>query len=375
VRTQYTHTALLYKTPDEFVASLVPFVLQGIQADEFVLVVTDSDKGQLLRERLGSATDYTVAEDVDVYTSPGRTLAGYIDTVRESTSNGRSMRVAGEPIWAGLSTVEVEEWTCVEAACNVAFADSQVTMLCPYDVSRLDPKIVEAARRTHPRLQTTDGLIHSSEFVSPSTHQSTIRGGVLPAPSGPVEEISLTSSTALSGVRWFVQRYARNHSMPAERAEDLALAVSELATNGAENGVGPVRVRIWSSGDAVVCDVESRSWFAVSFAGLLPPEPTAPRGRGIWIAGQFCDSLAIRSQDGVTTARVQIATPPTMETTAATACSAIEELLGVFVLGGCSHAEEQAVLAHLATCSACRAEERRLGQVVSRMLGSSDPSS
>ena len=146
----YTHRAFFHDTDDELVDALVPFVLEGIEADERVVVVVTESIGETLRGRVGSSDGFDVWDSTEVYTFPIRTLAGYVDTVRAGTEDGRRMRVAGQPVWEGLSSLETAEWTCVEAACNLVFADSPLLMLCLYDTSRLDPSVLAAARRTHP---------------------------------------------------------------------------------------------------------------------------------------------------------------------------------------------------------------------------------
>ena len=192
----YTHSALFYETNDELVDGLVPFVTGGIEADEHVVVVVSASVGETLRKRIGSSAGYDVWDSTEVYSFPLRTLAGFVETVRAGTQGGQPMRVAGEPIWTGRSPLEIAEWTCVEAACNVVFAGSPLRMLCPYDISRLEPSVVAAARRTHPVIHQGAHVTECSEFL-PLDHQAGVRASELPRRPASCEQISIFSAADL----------------------------------------------------------------------------------------------------------------------------------------------------------------------------------
>ncbi len=81
----YTHRAFFHDTDEELIDALVPFVMEGIEADERVVVVVTQSIGETLRERVGSSDGFDVWDSSDVYTYPVRTLAGYVDTVSDST--------------------------------------------------------------------------------------------------------------------------------------------------------------------------------------------------------------------------------------------------------------------------------------------------
>ena len=361
----YTHRALFYETDDELVARLVPFVADGIARDERVVVVVNAATGAKLRRELRPSAEFDLWDANEVYTFPVRTLAAYVDTVVASTERGRRIRVAGEPPWFGRSSLEVAEWTCVEAACNVVFAGADLEMLCPYNTSILDPSIISAAQRTHPEIQRGEGVSASSVF-DPFSHQSSVRHSALPPRPGSYEQISIFSAADFSAVMSFVEGFGRGRGMAERRVGDLETAVRELIEHAVDYRTGPAVLRLWTTGEDLVCEVESGGSYMSPFAGYVPSSVSVAAADGLWRAGQSSDLVAVREHDGNSTVRIHfsdylIAVRPE--------CGGIDSLLGVYVLRSCDAAESARVEAHLVTCVECRAEVGRLTCVVHEMDG------
>lgn len=361
--TSYSHQALFHDTDEELLAALVPFVTDGIDAGEYVLVVVNRPVGDMLRERLGSIEGFDLLDSADVYGSPARTLASYAETIRDHTSNGRRMRASGEPIWRGRSQLEIEEWTCFEAACNVVFADVPVQILCPYDMSRLDPAVIDAARRTHPEIRRGSTIRASPDF-SPLEHHLRIRSGAFPSRPESCEQISVFSKADCATVVAFVESFGRSHAMADARLADFKVAVGELLTNAIEYRAGPAWLRVWTTGPDLICEIEGRGSFASAFAELIPPSTSGAQGAGLWLAGQKCDLIAVRGPVGNTTVRLHFSDHVVAHRRD---CGGIDELLGAYALGACHPEEVVLIEAHLTTCAECRAEAERFAQVVTSM--------
>lgn len=360
---RYIHRAFLYETPNELIDALVPFVNDGIAADEHVLVVVSREKGQMLVDRLGSSDGFQLLDAVDVYTSPTKTLAAYIATVRDSTSDGRAMRVAGEPIWTGLSTVEVAEWTCVEAACNIAFAESPLTMFCPYDTSTLDPGIIAAARQTHPELHLGEQTTTSDHFTDPIEFHSTVRNTDMPSPSGAFEEFSIASDDGRWRIRPFLKAFGDLHALPPRLSGDLLAGVGEVAKTAFEGTTGPITLRLWLEGNQVFCDV-SGPWQAVPLAGYIQHSSELHGSPGLWSVGQACDLIAVRERDEISTVRLNFAIASELVNPA---CAEFAEFLGVYAIGACNPSEVVMIEGHLAECFSCNEEAEMFGGVVALM--------
>lgn len=359
----YTHRAFFHDTDDELVDALVPFVMEGIEADERVVVVVTDTIGEALRGRIGFSDGFEVWDSSEVYTYPVRTLAGYVDTVRAGTRNGRPMRVAGQPVWTGLNALETAEWTCVEAACNLVFADSPLLMLCLYDTSRLAPSVIAAALRTHPEIGRGAQVAGNPQFA-PHAHQSDVRADELPPRPASCEVISIFSPSDVDPVVSFVEAFAQSNAMAESRIADLAMTVTGLITQATDYRQGPAQLRIWVAPDELTYEIESHGSLPSPFAGYLPPSPSAPDDRGLWLIAQRCDLIAVREHRGMTTVRLNFCDfliPVRPQ------CDGLDELLGVCALGACDPDEMLLVEQHLTTCPECRGEFAALSRVAGLM--------
>lgn len=110
----------------------------------------------------------------------------------------------------------------------------------------------------------------------------------------------------IARVRAEIRRMAVRHGFGG-RACDVALALDEIVANAQEHGRAPVAVRAWADGRLIieVSDVgngfdRSRVW------GAHPPEPSGPRGRGLWIARQLTDWVEIEVDAEGTRVRLEL---------------------------------------------------------------------
>jgi transcriptional regulator with XRE-family HTH domain len=148
------HLVLAYGSDDEFLATTVPFLSQGIERSEPVLAVTTPAHIELLRDSLGANAGHIVfADSLGWLTSPNAALDRYRAFVTEQLEAGAPwVRILGEPIWAGRSDAEIVAWTRYESLFNLAFASMPITVLCPYDARTLPAAIIADAHRTHPAI-------------------------------------------------------------------------------------------------------------------------------------------------------------------------------------------------------------------------------
>jgi anti-sigma regulatory factor (Ser/Thr protein kinase) len=105
----------------------------------------------------------------------------------------------------------------------------------------------------------------------------------------------------LQRVRRLVASEATACGLPAARADEIALAVNEIATNAVLHGRPPATVRIWADDAELTCEVsDAGDGIKDPRAGLLAPAPDAVGGRGIWLARMLCDAVEIRNGTGCT---------------------------------------------------------------------------
>ncbi len=163
------HEALVYSTVEEFLAATVPFIREGLEDEEPLLVVTKMANLSALRETLDSDAGTVELVDSAVwYRSPQQTLNAYARYVRERLEEGAGrLRVIGEPVWPRTSARAVAEWKRYESAINVAWASTPVSVVCPYDANELPEDVVADATRTHPLLLTGRGTRPSPHYTDP----------------------------------------------------------------------------------------------------------------------------------------------------------------------------------------------------------------
>ena len=181
----FRHEALFYSGVDEFLAGTLPFVLEGVEMGEPVLVVVPEPRLAALRAALGAVSAQVTFADMRlVGVNPARIIPVWHDFVDCLGSGGRAVRGIGEPIWAGRTDEELVECQIHEALLNVAFAGPEVvTILCPYDAAALEDSVCDEAHHSHPWLRHAGVSSESGTFgESPASVVPAVTG---PAPSAP----------------------------------------------------------------------------------------------------------------------------------------------------------------------------------------------
>lgn len=164
-----SHQVVLYGSEEEFLETIVPFIGEGLQASESVLVVTTRKHIGLLRGALphrGEGVQFT--DSMKWYQSPLAAFAGYLAFVNEKFEAGAPwIRIVGEPTWAGRSPSEITAWTRYESILNLAFAPCPATIACPYDTRSLPATVLAGARCTHPEVVAGTHVAPSSSYREP----------------------------------------------------------------------------------------------------------------------------------------------------------------------------------------------------------------
>jgi anti-sigma regulatory factor (Ser/Thr protein kinase) len=303
---QFDHRALFYGDEDEFLAGVIPFLREGLEAEQPTLVAVSERKIKLISGELnGDANLINLVDMEEMGRNPARIIPVWLDLVEQTSKSGRTPRGIGEPIWPGRSPEELSECDIHESLLNLAFADSiPWSLLCPYDTTGLDDEVLEGARRNHPHLDHDGGQAESFEYMDPADGDPF--EGELPEPSGASHHTAFAHAGDLGLLRRFVSDRAAESALDEQRRHDLVLAVNEVATNSIRHGVGPGRLKIWNQGGGLICDVEDHGRINESLAGRRRPEPGRIDGRGLWVANQLCDLVQIRSGDDGTTVRLHM---------------------------------------------------------------------
>ncbi|HXV58864.1 MAG TPA: sensor histidine kinase [Gaiellaceae bacterium] len=290
----FVHEAFLYEGSEEFLRRAVPFVREGLEAGEEVLVIVSAEKIRRLREALGADAERVHFADMAVVgANPARIIPAWRDFVEEHARGGKRVRGIGEPVWSGRSPAELAECHRHEALLNVAFADADAWILCPYDKSTLDESVVEEALRTHPLVVDGDGGSESPVYEGLEAIASPF-GDPLPEPPADAAALDFDAET-LPGVRGFITVHAVRAGLSAWRRNDLVLAVNEVATNSVRHGGGSGTLRLWRDDEFLYAEVSDGGRIDRPLAGRERPSREHESGRGLWIANQLCELVQVRS--------------------------------------------------------------------------------
>lgn len=165
----FRHRVLMYHSDQEYLASTLPFLLEGLRRNEDALAVTTGRKAKLLRDVLGGDADRVEFRDsAEWYASPLHALSNYRSFAEGCLQHGaRWIRIIGDPVWAGWSAAEVATWTRYESMINLSMASTPATIICPYDTRIASPDVLADARHTHPEVVTADDVAISKDYREP----------------------------------------------------------------------------------------------------------------------------------------------------------------------------------------------------------------
>jgi anti-sigma regulatory factor (Ser/Thr protein kinase) len=301
----FRHEAFFYSDADEFLAGTVPFIQQGLEADEAILVATPRAQLDPLSDALnGEGERIQFADMEELGRNPARIIPAWRDFLAEHMAGGRGLRGVGEPIWAGRSAAEVDECQRHESLLNLAFADERsFSLMCPYDSARLDDQVLAAAEHSHPVLFGPDRVSASATYAGPTA--TPFAGRLEPAPTE-APSMAFNDVQTLAGVRRYAAARAQAIGLNFQRIDDFVLVANELATNSLQHGHGKTEIRFWRDDDAVTCEVENEGRIDEPLAGRRRPSPDQLRGRGLWLVNQLSDLVQIRSGEWGSLVRAQM---------------------------------------------------------------------
>jgi anti-sigma regulatory factor (Ser/Thr protein kinase) len=304
--TGFAHEALLYSGDEGFLEGTEPFVRDGVEAGEAVLVAVPSRRAGLLREALGDDAESVMFADMaQLGRNPGRIIPAWRDFVDDHAPRGKGLRGIGEPVWPERTAQELVECQRHEALLNLAFSDEPSwTLLCPYDTSALTDAVIEEAYRSHPVLWEDGARVDSGAYADPAAQFALADEDLPPAPAD-AEGMGFRVDD-VAAVRALVARRAAAAGLPPQRAADLVLAASEAATNSILHGGGRGEFAIWCEGGDVLCEVRDRGRLSDPLAGRRRPTLEALDGRGLWIVHQLCDLVEVRALERGSVVRFRI---------------------------------------------------------------------
>lgn len=291
------HEALLYRSDQEFLDTALPFLHEGLDTGEFVMVNTSEHNRALLTAALGNR-GIAYEPLADQAHHPARTLTAFVRILERAVAGGgRGVRAITE-VARGKDAAECAAWARYEAAVNVVLSRYPVSALCPYDLRSASAASLDGAERTHPSLHTADARYVNSKFEDPADY---LRRSMTETPPDPLTATDpvLTAGdvTDLAVVRDEVYLATLDTKLPGDAVDDFVFAVSEVLTNALQHGDAPVRLRLWQSPTQLVCEViDHGPGIENPFTGYTPPPQahSTDGAIGLWMAHQLCDSVTWR---------------------------------------------------------------------------------
>lgn len=119
-------------------------------------------------------------------------------------------------------------------------------------------------------------------------------------------------------VRAAVAAHAAELGLSVELANDVVIAVHELASNSVRHGPGSGRLRIWTGQQTLICEVADGAHGEQRDAALPAsteldagelPWPVEP-GHGLWLVGKVADRLTVRCDEKGSTATARFLLRP-----------------------------------------------------------------
>ena len=303
-RQSYRHEAFLWHGHDDFVATLVPFVRDGIEAGEAVMVAMTPEHIAWIRDAVGPAAAQVHVVDLTQLRNPARMIPAWQEFLADWSGRGRPARGISEPIWVGRRSEEVLECQLHEALLNLA-VDPELPfwLVCPYDAEHLDEEVIAEVGRSHPAIATS-GSYQGSPGYRGHFHARAMFRRPLPTVADQRAETAATASDMARAAQQ-VTLYAAAADLWSHKVVALADAARELTRESLDRGAVRAVVRIWDEPDAVVCEVTDPTLTDDLLAGCRLPRPA--QQDALWHANQVCDLVQVRSDDSGTTVRLHMA--------------------------------------------------------------------
>jgi len=298
----FVHQALIYDSDEEFMDVALPFLEDAALLREPILVTVQESNLDNLRAALGGFPPGVTAFSVEQwYDTSARTRERFGRWVAEHENGGR-VRVIAEPLWAVGYEARVRDWARHESVLNIAFAEHMLTFICPYDSRVLPAEIIEHAGSTHPEIVDSDGAALSELYEDPLEFCRRLDTSVRHPAGDPETELTFGLAD-LPGLRRTIRSLAIEAGLPRVRADEVVLAVHEIATNAVIHGRSPATLSVWHADRELVFEVsDSGQGIKDVLAGQLTPAPAGLGGRGLWLTRLLSDAVEIRNGTGCTVA-------------------------------------------------------------------------
>jgi anti-sigma regulatory factor (Ser/Thr protein kinase) len=297
-RSGFTHELLLHSSLEEMLAFAVPFVRDGVAAEEPTLLLVRPETAAEVLPRVEQSPHLTVLPALGWSGRPSGELQAADGLLAGYGSDVSRVRMLNEePI---VPEEHWHEWRRVEAAVNIALDRYAAWLVCSYDRRALDEEMVADLHATHRLVGRDDHHRDNVHFQDPVDFLAKhLDAEPDPAEStAPAAELINPSPGA---ARAAVAAFARHSRLPPVEIENLVFAAHEAVTNSLVHGRPPVVMRVWVlPGRTMVTVTDAGTGPTDPLVGLLPPLRHHGPGLGLWLCHQLVDVTHRRHPDGYT---------------------------------------------------------------------------
>jgi anti-sigma regulatory factor (Ser/Thr protein kinase) len=303
----FVHSALIYRSEEEYLAGIVPFVDGGLGLGQPVMVVVPGNNLAALRDALDDAAADVVLQDM---TKVGRNPSRIVGNVANFAAKhpDQRVRMVGEIVWPGRTAEEYPACVQVEALSNTLLESCNVTALCPYNAGQLDESALADACATHPRVQQDGSPSTPSPDYAPD--EAIARHNQPLSINKAAVTYTVGEFADLSAARSFAADYANRAGLSQDGIADLQLIASELATNSLQHAATACRLALWHHDQHLICEARDNGELDDPLAGHWPPTPGAANGRGLFLVNSMADLVRTHTSAAGTTIRVYLRLDP-----------------------------------------------------------------
>jgi MEDS: MEthanogen/methylotroph, DcmR Sensory domain len=147
----------------------VPFILDGLEAGEPVMVAVTALHTKWLRDALDGRADVEFVDMEELGRNPAQIIPAW-----QQFLNSRSGRFRPYGVSGSRSGLDGAPRSLLSASCtkplNIAIdPETPLWLICPHDAVTLSPAVVEEAHRSHPVIVDA-GSYHGSTHYTGSAH-------------------------------------------------------------------------------------------------------------------------------------------------------------------------------------------------------------
>ena len=296
---QSGHAAFLYRTQQEYLDALLPFIADAANADHAVLVAVPAPNLAVLAEGLGQLTANVVMTDmVEAGRNPSRILGEVLGAFVDKHAD-KPVRIVGESMWPSRSDIEYPACVQHEALLNRAFTGRDVTVVCPYHVAQLHPEVIADAHRTHSALW--ENAVWQRDNAAYAPDVALTRYNLPLSTDATAVRYTARNLGDLSGTRAFAGAYAQWFGLSPNQTADLQLIASELASASLTHVGGTCRLALWRHDRHVVCEARDDGFLDDPLAGRRSYGSDSDRGRGLYVVNAVADLVRIHTTAAETT--------------------------------------------------------------------------